>query len=270
MFSNLPTAVALSLLGWAALALGMLALWLLQRRIHDAGIVDVAWAAGMGLMGVAHACFLEGDVARRLLVGVLAGVWSSRLALHLLKDRVLGKPEDGRYQALRRSWGEQAQPRFFMFFQAQALAAVLLAAPFAVAASSPRPLGLLDGVGLLTWMVAVVGESVADAQLAAFRGNPAHRGQTCRDGMWAWSRHPNYFFEWLHWWAVVALAVGAPWWGFALLGPIVMLLLLLRVTGIPYTERRALETRGDDYRRYQREVSAFIPWPPRAAQESRA
>ena len=116
---------------------------------------------------------------------------------------------------------------------------------------------------LAIWTVAVGGEALADRQLARWRADPAHRGRTCRAGLWAWSRHPNYFFEWLHWFAWPVLAFPAPHWWLALSGPLLMLLFLNRLSGIPWTEAQALRSRGDDYRRYQDEVSPFLPLPPR-------
>jgi steroid 5-alpha reductase family enzyme len=112
-------------------------------------------------------------------------------------------------------------------------------------------------------MLAVGGETLADHQLARFRANPGNYGQVCREGLWAWSRHPNYFFEWLHWFTYLLLALGSARWRLALSGPVLMLLFLYRLSGIPWTEAQSLRSRGDAYRRYQREVSAFIPLPPR-------
>lgn len=251
-------------LGWALMALVMLALWEVQRRRGDASVVDAAWTAGLGLLAVAYAAALPGEGGRRLLVAALAGAWSARLAVHLVRDRVIGKPEDARYREMRRQWGARAQVEFFWYFQAQALAAALFSVPFLLAMRDLRPFpGVPDALAALVWLVAVGGESLADAQLARFRADPANRGRTCRAGLWGWSRHPNYFFEWLHWWAYVPLALGAPWGWLSLFGPAAMLYLLFRVTGIPKNEARALETRGDDYRDYQRRTSVFIPLPPR-------
>ncbi len=263
-FLWMPTPLAAVLLGWLAMALAMLALWEVQRRRGDASVVDAAWTAGLGLLAVAYAVALPGDPGRRLLIAALAGLWSARLAVHLVRDRVVGKPEDPRYREMRRQWGARAQVEFFWYFQAQALAAALFSVPFLLAMRDPRPFpGAADAVAVLVWLVAVGGEWLADAQLARFRADPANRGRTCRAGLWGWSRHPNYFFEWLHWWAYVPLALGVPWGWLALGGPAAMLYLLFRVTGIPKNEARALETRGDDYRDYQRRTSVFIPWPPR-------
>lgn len=241
----------------------MALLWLLQRRTGDAGVVDVGWSYSLGFFALLLAFGGSGDPWRRALMAILAGAWALRLGTHLLVDRVLKGPEDGRYRMLRESWGERQQAYLFLFFQAQAVIAAFFAVPFAVVAFNPRPLGPLDAAAALVWLVAVAGEAVADAQLARFRKDPANKGRTCRAGLWALSRHPNYFFEWVHWLTYVLLAVAAPWQGLAWLGPAAMLFLLYRVTGIPYTEKRALQSRGEEYARYQREVSAFVPWPPK-------
>jgi steroid 5-alpha reductase family enzyme len=121
----------------------------------------------------------------------------------------------------------------------------------------------MDAAALFIGALAVVGESIADGQLARFRADPANRGRTCREGLWRYSRHPNYFFEWIHWWAYVPLAASSAWWPATLAGPALMLFFILYVTGIPPTEERALLSRGDDYREYQRTTSAFFPWFPR-------
>ena len=255
--------VTLLLVGWLVMAAVMAALWLVQRARRDAGVVDVGWAAGLGLLAVLYAILAPGVPFRRLLVGVLASAWSLRLASYILTNRVLGRPEDGRYQTLRSKWGEQAQSRFFLFFQAQALVDVVFSIPFLVAMSNPRPgLGGWGVTGVLIWLVAVMGEALADRQLAAFRAEPSNLGKVCRVGLWRTSRHPNYFFEWLHWWSYVLLAVGSRWWAMTLLGPTLMLFFLFKVIGIPATEAQALVSRGEAYRDYQRTTSAFVPWFP--------
>ena len=257
------SAAHLLVTGWVAMAAMMAALWLVQRARRDAGVVDVGWTAGLGALALWYALAGGGDPLRRGLVAVMAGGWSLRLAWHLLADRIVGKPEDGRYQKLRARWGGRAQARFFVFFQAQAVADVVLSLPFLAAMRGDRALGAAGLAGVAVWVVAVLGEALADAQLARFRADPATRGRTCRIGLWRLSRHPNYFFEWLHWWAYVLLALGAPAWWLALVGPALMLAFLLKVTGIPATEAHALASRGDEYRDYQRSTSAFVPWFPK-------
>lgn len=254
------------LVGAVLAALLMSALWMYQRRHSDAGIVDVGWSFGLGVVAVWFAFSSPGETWRRAAVAFLAGAWSVRLGSYLLVNRVIGKPEDGRYQALRARWGERAQRNFFWFFQIQAILAVLFALPIWAAARSPRPASdLWDAMGAAIWLLAVGGETLADAQLARFRGQAENRGRTCRVGLWRYSRHPNYFFEWLHWFSYVLMGVGSPVWWITWLGPALMLLFLFRLTGIPHTERQALRSRGDDYRHYQRTTSVFVPWFPRSS-----
>jgi steroid 5-alpha reductase family enzyme len=252
-------------LAWAMAAALMAGLWLVQKAQSDASLVDAGWAAGLGMSAALLALLVEAPSERRLLVAGLAGAWSMRLTLHLYLDRVRGKPEDGRYRKLRADWGPAAQRNFFLFFQAQALLVAILSVPYVLALTNPRgALGPADLLGTGLVLVSVLGETVADRQLARFRADPAHRGRTCRAGLWRYSRHPNYFFEWLQWWAWPAMAWGSPLFLAALGGPALMLFFLFKVTGIPPTEARALETRGEDYRRYQRTTSVFVPWFPRS------
>lgn len=246
------------------MALVMAGLWGVQRLRGDAGIVDVAWGLGVGILGAGFAALSsDGDLARRAVVALLAIVWAARLAGHIAL-RLVRFPEDGRYQALRAEWGSAAQVRLFWFFQIQAFWSVLFAAPILLAASNSLPFpAWSDWLGLAVWVVAVSGEGLADRTLSAFRNDPANRGQVCRNGLWRYSRHPNYFFEWLHWWTYVCLAWGGAYGWLALFGPLVMLFFLLKVTGVPPTEAQALKSRGDAYREYQQTTSVFFPWPPR-------
>jgi steroid 5-alpha reductase family enzyme len=249
---------------WGGAALVMVALWVIQRARSDASLVDAGWAGCIGLCGASLLAAGHGDGTRRLVAGLLIGAWSLRLTIHLLRDRVIGKHEDGRYQMLRAQWGVRAQPKFFVFFQLQALLAAAFSLPFLTLAGNAAPFGQPgDLIALCIWALAVAGEMSADRQLAVFRADPVNRGRTCRSGWWRYSRHPNYFFEWLHWWTYVGLCVGEPTIWIAVAVPVVLLVLLLRVTGIPYTEARALASRGDDYRAYQQTTSAFVPWFPR-------
>ena len=253
-----------ALIGWAVMAVLMTGLWLIQRRTHNAGIVDIAWSFGTGLMGVWFAWCADGDVSRRWLVGLLAGLWGIRLGSYLLR-RVLSEPEDGRYTMLRERWGEHMQRRLFIFFQLQATWAVLFALPmWAAADHAAVGLGWFDYAGALVWSIALVGESIADMQLARFRRDPGNRGRVCDRGLWRYSRHPNYFFEWIGWWSYVLIAVGGSYVWLAVAGPVVMYVFITRVTGVPLTEKQAARSRGEAYRKYQRTTNAFFPGPTRA------
>jgi len=251
---------------WSLAALVMTAGWLWQRKHRNAGIVDVLWTSGIGGGAILYAAVLDGAPLPRALLGILAGLWSLRLALHLAR-RVFGEPEDGRYRQLREHWHGH-QGKMFLMFQFQALLIVLFSFPFLAVARNPAAAPTLWTVaGIAVWVASIAGESIADRQLARFRADPAHRGRTCRAGLWRYSRHPNYFFEWLHWFTYVALAVGSPLAWLSLAGPIVMYVFLRWVSGIPFTEAQALRTRGEDYRRYQQSTPLLFPWFPRPAPE---
>jgi steroid 5-alpha reductase family enzyme len=149
----------------------------------------------------------------------------------------------------------------FRFYQLQAVGVVLFALPILIALRNPQPLNLLDWIGLAVGILSITGESIADWQLSRFRSRPENRGQVCERGLWRYSRHPNYFFEWLHWWAYVCFALSNwPWGAVTLLGPLTMWYLITRVTGIPPTEAQSLKSRGEAYRRYQQTTSPFFPW----------
>jgi len=248
----------------------MAGFWLHQARTLSANLVDVAWAAGTGGLGVVFAIVGDGDLVRRVLLGLMTGVWGLRLAWYISGRARRHPQEDGRYRYLREHWSTGTQFKFFWFYQVQGLTVMLFSLPFWVIANTakPAPLGVI-AAALLIWLVALSGEAIADRQLAAWRANPANRGVTCRAGLWRYSRHPNYFFEWLHWWSYVVLVWGNPAWWVALVAQATMLVTLFWVTGIPHTERQALASRGDDYRAYQATTSVFIPWFPKRHDESR-
>ncbi len=249
---------------WLLAALMMSLGWLWQRPRSNAGIVDVLWAGGVGGSAALFALLGDGDFWPRVILAVLGGLWGTRLAMHLWK-RVRGEPEDGRYQNLRAHW-HGSQFKFFLFFQFQALLIVLFSLPFLAVARNPRTCDPWMLIGIAIWLVSVIGEAVADRQLARFRADPANRGHTCRDGLWRYSRHPNYFFEWVHWFAYVCIAIGSPIAWLAWAGPLVMYVFLRWISGIPYTETQALRSRGDDYRAYQRSTPMLIPWFPKRSE----
>jgi steroid 5-alpha reductase family enzyme len=253
----------LLVLGAAVASCAMAVLWAVQLRTRDAGVVDVAWALGVACLAVVYALLADGDAAHRALAAALASVWGLRLGLYLLFDRVLAKPEDGRYRALRARWGERADGRFFAFFQLQAAFVVFFSLPFLLLALDRADgLGAVEWIGVGIWAVGNLGAAVADLQLAAWRSDPANRGSTARTGLWGWSRHPNYFFEWVTWCGVAVAATPAPWGWLAWLVPAGLLFLLFRVTGIPATEAQAIRSRPD-YAEYQRTTSVFVPLPRR-------
>jgi len=255
---------------WGLLAVGaalasvsMALLWALAVRIQDASHVDVAWATLIVCAAIAYALLADGDVAHRMLAALLASIWGFRLGLYLLFDRVLGREEDGRYQELRSKWGERANRNFFWFFQFQAALVVFFSLPYALISLDPADgLGLVEWAGVTIWAIGNAGAIASDRQLARWRADPANRGKTARHGLWSWSRHPNYFFEFVTWLGVALVASAAPWGWVAWAVPAVLLYFLFRVTGIPATEAQALRSRSD-YEEYQRTTSSFVPLPPK-------
>ncbi len=247
-------------LAWIGLA--MFLLWSLSLLTTDVSIVDIFWGPGFVLIAVASGR-PEGSGARQGLVLILLTVWAIRLALHVfIRNR--GKDEDPRYAAMRRRWG----PGFgfvslFTVFVLQGLLMWLVSLPVqaAIRADSPADLGLLDSIGTLVVLVGLSFETVGDLQLARFKRDQRNRGKVMDRGLWAYTRHPNYFGDFLVWWGfgLIALQTGS-WW--ALLGPVAMTTLLLGVSGVPVLEQH-MERRRPDYDRYQRETSPFFPLPRR-------
>ena len=270
-------AVSTFLLALAAISIGLSAImsgaWLAWRITRNSGWVDTVWTFGLGTVGVVSALapsmWSGGLTIRQGLVAVLVAAWALRLGLHIAR-RTTGIVDDPRYARLVRDWGEDAIRQMFWLLQKQALVSIPLALSILLAAWNPYPgLRPQDVLGVLVLAIAIPGEGTADAQLRRFRADPANGDKVCTTGLWGWSRHPNYFFQWLGWLAYPLLAIdptGAyPWGWFALLGPLCMYWLLVHVSGIPPLEEHMLERRGEAYRAYQRRTRAFFPAPPRTS-----
>lgn len=250
--------------GWAVAALAMAGAWAWQLRTRNAAVADVAWTCLVAGLGITDAVLADGMLGRRVAIASMIGSWGARLAVFLLYDRVLGKPEEGRYAELRRAHGKRADAWFFPLFQAQAAAAVFFSLPVLLTGTNRSPdFAVVELTAAALWVVGFAGESTADRQLLAFRSDPANEGRTCQAGLWRYSRHPNYFFEWVMWMAYALFATAAPYGWIAWVCPAAMLYLLVRVTGIPAAEAQAIRSIGDEYLRYQQTTSAFVPWPPR-------
>lgn len=254
----------LVLTAYLAMAVVMVGLWVLQLRMRNASIVDVGWCAGLITVVLWYATQATGETERKMVVAALAVLYAGRLGFYILLNRVIGKTEDARYRRLREQWGSSEAVKMFWYLQLQALALAAFSLPFLVLIQNPEsPFALIEFVGLMIWIVAVSGEAMADQQLTQFRSKSWNRDRVCREGLWRYSRHPNYFFEWLHWWSYVVMGAYTPVWLLTWIGPIGMGWALLKVTGIPWTERQALASRGEAYRAYQRTTSSFIPWFPK-------
>ena len=234
--------------------------WALCVRIHNYGLLDVIWSLSMAILAPMYAAFGLGDTTRRIAFTVIGALWSLRLGLYILIRVVRHHPdEDKRYRTLREKWPTPG--KFLLFFELQALIAVLFSLPFLLAASNTRPgLRTVEIIGLAIAFCATLGEWTADLQAQRFKHDPANKNSVLNIGLWRYSRHPNYFFESLVWWGFFIAALGSPYGWITVVCPLLMLYILLQVTGIPLTEKHSLESRGDAYREYQRTTSRFVPW----------
>ncbi len=251
---------------WAGPVLAVLftLLWAALGRAGRSGWADFAWAAAIAITGLSFAALSEGWAPRRLAVAALALIWGGRLAAHLGR-RLSHEGEDGRYIAMAESLGTSYRSFMFGFFLLQAFMAWLFSLPFFVLSqSSLASFSNWEMFGLVIWLLSLAGNNLADRQLAAWKSKPDNAGKTCRNGMWAWSRHPNYFFEWLIWCAYPVMAIGTPALPWAIGVAAFMFVMVRFVSGVPYTEKQAVRSRGDDYRRYQASVSPFFPLPPKS------
>ena len=240
--------------------------WLVQRRTGNSGWIDVAWSLGTGLAGITFALApLDGATLgpRQFTVAGLVAAWSLRLGLHIARRSAAGI-DDPRYAALRDEWGAAFALRLYLFLMIQAVVALGLAATIGLAARNPAPIGLSDLAGAAVLILAILGEALADRQLRRFKADPARRGQVCDAGLWSWSRHPNYFFEWLCWIAYPLFALSGFWpWGLpALAGPALMYWALRHASGIPPLEAHMQRRYGAAFAAYAARVSVFFPIPP--------
>ena len=265
---------ALFMLGFALafVVIEMTVTWLIARWLRNNGIVDVVWSAGFAPL--AFIFFMLGTedldfqvLPRQPAITIMVIVWSLRLGLHLLVRVASHHPhEDVRYAKLRQEWGAATHRKMFGFFQLQGVLQIVLSLPILLVHldgarnTTGYGLGITGCLGVALWATGLLGESLADRQLARFRADPANKGKVCQAGLWNYSRHPNYFFEWLVWVGYAVFALGSPWGWLGLIAPALMLHFLLNVTGIPMTEALSIKSKGDAYRAYQRTTNAFVPW----------
>lgn len=264
-------ATALLAMG-AGLSLVMSLAWAIEQRTANSGWIDTVWTFGVGFVGVVSALVQLGtnsaaNLPRRWLVAIAIALWALRLGFHIA-GRTAGMTDDPRYAALRPGWGANASWQIWLLVQKQAVVSIPLALAIFLAAHNPAPaLRPQDGLAILIFILAVAGEGVADQQLQRFRHASPGSRKLCRVGLWRWSRHPNYFFEWFGWLGYPLIAIdlsGSYGWGWlALLAPACMYWLLVYVSGIPPLEDHMLRTRGEEFRAYQARTNAFFPWPSR-------
>lgn len=260
------------MIGWFALVSGFFVMavlflfaWLWARKCDNYSLVDAVWAFGIGLTGCSWLVILGGGGTKHWVACGLLALWSLRLSWHLQRRIRRSHPEeDARYVKLREVWVGRVPSAFFWFFQGQAVSVALLALPFLlVAVDSDRSWSHWESLGLLVALIGIFGEGLADSQMSQFKNGNRDSKAVCRNGLWRYSRHPNYFFEAVIWIGFYLFACGSEWGWTMIYAPAVIVYLLLRVTGIPPTEAAAVLRKGDAYRNYQKTTSPFIPWPPK-------
>jgi steroid 5-alpha reductase family enzyme len=253
----------------AALSVIMAGAWVVQQRTGNSGFVDAVWTFGLGVLGVVSSLLpMQGAMTttRQLVVALIMLAWSLRLGTHIVR-RSLDRADDPRYATLIRQWGSHARWQMFILLQKQALVTLPLALSIFLAAHNPLQFGRLqDWLGAVLILLGVLGEWLADRQLRYWLAKRKEGERVCDIGLWRWSRHPNYFFEWVFWLAFPLFAVDladsyvAGW--LALAAPLCMYWLLVYISGIPPLEEHMVAKHGDAYRAYQARTSAFFPVPP--------
>ncbi len=252
------------LIGYLTLFVLMIFVWLISLYTKNAGVVDVFWGMGIIVFTWNMAISVDGFLTRKLFLLYIVSLWGTRLSWHILIRLRREKEEDARYQLMRQTWKANPAFNFFLFFQFQAILQAILAFPFYFVLKNTDPnFDILEWLGLAVWLLGVCGETVSDAQLKQFKSNPNNKGRVCDVGLWYYSRHPNYFFEWVIWVGFFIFMLGSPYGFIGIISPLLMLFLLLKVSGVPLAEEQSLKSRGDLYRAYQKSTSVFIPLPKR-------
>ncbi len=240
----------------------MLVGWVVQRAVNNGGWTDVFWTYGTGVT-CAAAALAPGPGAgwRHALVAAMVFIWAARLGTYVAV-RVARGPEDVRYATMRKEAGAQFQRQMFRLLIVQGPVTGLLSIAILFAARQPGPgFRIWDLLGVLIMVAAIAGEGLADRQMKRFKQDKANHGKVCDAGLWAWSRHPNYLFEFLGWFTypVIGISLANPWSLLSLLAPALMFAVLHFATGVPPLEEAMLISKGDAYRRYQEKVGAIFP-----------
>lgn len=242
-----------------------------SNRINNAGFVDVMWGFTLAILPWIYSWLSYGYWARELIIGGTLSLASARLCYHLWRRFMLEHPkEDARYHALRKNWQDRGFSKdwieffFFWVFQCQALLIAILSFPMAIAMQNASPqIMWQEWLGLGIWAIGFVGETIADEQLRDFKRWPSNAKKVCQSGLWRFSRHPNYFFQWLMWVAYWVMASATVTGVYTVFVPIIMFIFLTKYTGVAATEAHAIESRGSAYLAYQQTTSPFFPWFPK-------
>ncbi len=251
-------------IGFAFVLLVFTVTWAIGKRAGNYSIVDFVWSGTFSLVAIWFYLSSSGWEPRRLAICGLVAIWSLRLGTHLYRRIMSHHPEeDARYTKMRDEWGENQHRNMYFVFLFQAAVLYIMISPLVlITYQGQTHFHLLEWIGLALGLISIFGESTADAQLRAFK-KTAEKHEICKTGLWRYSRHPNYFFEFLFWTSIFLVALPHPWGWTMIISPLTILVLLLKFTGIGASERHLLRSKGEAYRDYARVTSSFIPWPPK-------
>jgi steroid 5-alpha reductase family enzyme len=247
-----------------AIAMLMIGTWVVSVRLKNASIVDIVWGAGFVLVAWVSYALGDGVASRKMLLAWMVTLWGGRLAVYLF-IRNHGKGEDPRYVAMRKRRGDKfAVQSLWLVFGLQGVLMWIVSLPVQVGsvADQPTSLGPVEIVGVILYTVGIYFESTGDFQLSQFKAEPANAGQVMDQGLWRYTRHPNYFGDFCVWWGIWIVAAATGVGIYAVVGPIVMTFFLLRVSGVAMLER-SIGKRRPGYDEYMRKTNAFFPAPPK-------
>lgn len=251
----------------AILLLALAALWAVSVRIKDASIIDIAWGPACALGPLLTFWRTEGSSPRDILLAALVSLWAARLALHLAQ-RNLGHGEDYRYRKMREKQGSDAAFARWSLVRVYGLQGVIawfVSLPAQAGQLGPdKPLGALAIAGAAAFAVGLAFEAIGDWQLKRFKADPANKGKLMTKGLWAWTRHPNYFGDAAVWTGLTLIALESPYGWATVLSPAVMTFFLVNVSGKALLER-AMEKKYSEYAAYKQSTSGFLPLPPKRA-----
>jgi steroid 5-alpha reductase family enzyme len=230
------------------------------RKRND--VADIAWGTGFIVTAITASILSESITPRGILTTVLITLWGIRLAAHIYK-RNRGKPEDPRYRKWKEDWGRHAVVRAFLqVFLFQGLLIVIISIPVTlIITSGENPFGIFDLLGVCIWLMGFIFEAVGDYQLVKYKRDPSRKGKIMNQGLWTYTRHPNYFGEVILWWGIYLMALSVPQGWATIIGPLTITFLILKVSGIPLLEEKYKD--NPEFQAYKRRTSAFFPLPPR-------
>lgn len=247
----------------ALILLAYISLWFLislSKKRND--VADIAWGLGFVLIAWLSFFISENFSIRSLLANILVSIWGLRLAWHI-HSRNKGKAEDYRYLAWRKEWGKWFYLRSYLqvyLLQGTLLYLIVLPILF-INKNTGSSLNFFDILGVLIWLLGFLFESIGDAQLSSFIKNPSNKGKLMQNGLWRYTRHPNYFGEVTQWWGLWLIAINVPNYWLSIIGPLTITILILKISGIPMLEKKMAE--NPEFAEYKKKTSMFIPFLPR-------